>query len=539
MKTLKIQLVTLFVLGATSACGFGDNDFEPVVPQVTKGPTLTMDPNEVTPLAGVVSLTTDIPAQVILVVSNGLDVWAVVFPDFQTEHSLPVLGLKPNGSYTVQIRVTGQTGGSQNLGMTLPAVTGPLPPDFPVMETLVSMPDRMEPGYTLLDRFFRGRNEDPSLQEYSMIIDSSGEVVWYSKLGGTFDTQQLPNGNLQWQANSTIVEQDLLGNTSSSLALEIPAGKLHHDLQQTVDGTWISLSKETVIVEGFPTSTTDPDAPTQTIEIRDEPFVEFAADGSLLRTCSLIDLLDEHRISYFSLAKTSLGLDWAHTNALVHDSSDDSIIVSVRNQNAVIKFSRSDCSLIWILGNHNNWAPEFEQFLLTPPDDGTLFEWPYAQHAPMITSTRTLLLFDNGNNRASPFDGTQRVSDRDNYSRAVEYEIDGMEVRQVWEYGSPASLATPRLFSWFISDADRLPNRNTLINFGGNIFTDGVANNDLGFGRGLTRIVEVDHATPAEKVFDMRLYNPTADARIAVYRVERIPSLYSREVTVVDLRGLP
>ncbi len=42
-----------------------------------------------------------------------------------------------------------------------------------------------------------------------------------------------------------------------------------------------------------------------------------------------------------------------------------------------------------------------------------------------------------------------------------------------------------------------------------------------------------DHATPAEKVFDMRLYNPTADAWVAVYRVERIPSLYASGVTVV------
>lgn len=396
----------------------------------------------------------------------------------------------------------------------------------------------MEPGYTLLDQLLKRGNEDPSLRRYSMIVDNSGEVVWYSLLGGTA-MQQLPNGNLRWRGNSAVLEQDLLGNTRSSLALEIPLGKLHHDLQQTVDGTWISLSRETVIVEGFPTSTTNPDAPTQTAEIRDEPFVEFAADGSLLRTCSLVDLLDEHRIGYKSLAETTLGLDWAHANALVHDSSDDSIIVSVRHQNAVIKFSRLDCSLIWILGNHNNWPPEFEQFLLTPPDDGTLFEWQYAQHAPMITPMRTLLLFDNGNDRASPFDGTPRVNDRDNYSRAVEYEIDGMEVRQVWEYGSPASLATPRLFSSFISDADRLPNGNTLINFGGNTHSDGVANNDLGFGGTLTRIVEVDHATPAEKVFDMRLYNPTADARVAVYRVERIPSLYASGVTVVVLLGQP
>jgi len=537
MKTLKIPSLTLIVLGATSACVFDDNDFEPVA-QVTEGPTLTMDPNELTPLAGVVDLTTNVPVGVSLTISDGRDAWEVEFPDFATEHSLPVLGLKPNGSYTVGVWITSQSGRRQTLGVSLPAVTGPLPPEFPVIETLVSMPDRMEPGYTLLDRFFRNRDEDPSLQTYSMIVDSSGEVVWYGELGGG-SMQQLPNGNLWFRRNASVVEQDLLGNIVSLLFLEFPEDKLHHDLQRTTDGTYISLSIETVIVEGFPTSTTDPDAPTQTAEIRDEPFVEFAADGSFLRTCSLVDMLDEHRISYTSLRETDDGLDWAHTNAVVHDPSDDSIILSARGQDAVIKFSRSDCSLIWILGNHNNWAPEFEPFLLTPPDDGTLFEWQYGEHAPMITPVGTLLLFDNGNSRASPFDGTPRVRDIDNYSRAVEYEIDSMDVRQVWEYGSPASQATPRLFSTFISDADRLPNGNTLIDFGGNNFTDGVTNNDLGFGENVTRIVEVDHATPADKVFDMRLYNPMADARIAVYRAERIPSLYAAGVTVEVLSGQP
>ena len=47
--------------------------------------------------------------------------------------------------------------------------------------------------------------------------------------------------------------------------------------------------------------------------------------------------------------------------------------------------------------------------------------WNYAQHAPQITPQGTLLLYDNGNYRASPFDSL--VLDSANYSRAVEYRI--------------------------------------------------------------------------------------------------------------------
>ena len=47
---------------------------------------------------------------------------------------------------------------------------------------------------------------------------------------------------------------------------------------------------------------------------------------------------------------------------------------------------------------------------------------------------------------------------------------------------------------------------------------------DLGLGEVAARIIEVDHNTPAEKLFDLLLFDP--DGRIQVYRSERIPSLY-------------
>ena len=94
---------------------------------------------------------------------------------------------------------------------------------------------------------------------------------------------------------------------------------------------------------------------------------------------------------------------------------------------------------MWILGNHSNWAAEFQPYLLTPV--GPL-EWPYHQHAPTITAEGTILLFDNGNDRASPFDGVPRMELSESYSRAVEYAIDedSMEVTQVWEFAFPSIL---------------------------------------------------------------------------------------------------
>jgi arylsulfate sulfotransferase len=84
-------------------------------------------------------------------------------------------------------------------------------------------------------------------------------------------------------------------------------------------------------------------------------------------------------------------------------------------------------------------------------------------------------LHDNGNFRASPFDGSEPVDDDLNYTRAVEYEIDedAMTVRQVWEYGGTSS---ERIYSGSRGDADwMLETGNVLIVLSSIGYVGGVA----------------------------------------------------------------
>jgi arylsulfate sulfotransferase len=505
--------------------------------EATLGPSLTMDPNGVTPLAGVVELTTDVSTRVTLTISDGSDSWVREFAEFQTEHYLPILGLKPDNSYSVEVIVTDQADESLVLAPLLPAVTGPLPVDFPNINVLFSDSTKMEPGFTLLDKISRGGSTTPdgTLPIYTIIVDNAGDVVWYSTLGAGV-MRQLSNGNLFYRVYRAVnvFEIDLLGNEKQSVVLSV--GLLHHDLFPTTNGTLLSLTSETVVVDGFPTSDANPNAPTQTANIEDTPVVEFLSDGSLLNTWKLTDILDPTRIGFDSLDSRSVGLgfDWAHANAVLYDPRDDSIIVSVRHQDAVVKFSRSTGNLEWILGNHDNWPPEFQPFLLTPV--GAPFEWQYHQHAQMITSSGTLLLFDNGNYRASPFDGRVPIPDDENYSRAVEYAIDKerMEVRQIWEYGAQIEQ---NYYSGSLSDADWMKNTgNVLITSSVTSWLGGVSSGSLGMGRSHARIIEVDHNTPAEKVFEMAVFNTTPNSRIRLYRSERIPDLYPLDT---DSDGVP
>ena len=406
---------------------------------------------------------------------------------------------------------------------SLIAVTNPLPADFPLM-TVVSNPAQMEPGFTLIDCFGRGGDSRP---RYPMIVDSAGDVVWYGNHPSMYvrAIRQLVNGNLFFRGGNIVKELDLLANWKLWIPTEHPGSVLHHDLLRTPMGTYLSLNSESVEVAGYPTSVDDPDAPTQTASLRDDPVVEFLPDGTLRNEWSLTDMLDPTRIGYYSLRQNQGDLDWGHANAVTYDPSDDSIIVSVRHQDAVVKFSRETGELVWILGNHDNWPPEFAPFLLHPVN--TPFRWQYAQHAPMLTGDGTLLLFDNGNNRASPFDGNPVVPDGDNFSRGVEYEIDEetMEVQQVWEYGE---FIDEPLYSGFLSDADWQPTTgNVLLTFGGVTYAGGVSSPDLGLGAEYTHIVEVTDEVVPQKVFDLMLYDPANT--ITVYRSERIPGLYPQE----------
>jgi hypothetical protein len=536
---------------------------------VTSGPTFTLDPNGTTPLAGIIKLSTDLPARVTLEVSDGNESRAIEFAEFKTDFSLPLLGLKPDKTYAIELRLTDKNNQQWIVSPALQAETDPLPDDFPDIRVLVSKPALMEPGYTMMSRFIRAGGDreitlagfgigiaEQTLPDwmcqaiswivecgyhtaptYTIIVDNTGDVVWYSQLGGLI-TYQLEDGTLLYWAKSDVITIDMLGNEIRRVTLDDPGTGLTHDMFPTVNQTFLSATIQQAEIKDFPTSDTDQNAQRKTAKVEDNPIVEFDSDGNLLNIWPLVDMLDTTRIGYNSLnirpVPEALGYDWAHVNSVIYDPRDDSIIISLRHQDALVKFSRSTGDLKWILGTHANWSPEFQKFLLTPVAEP--FEWQYHQHAPTITPSGTILVFDNGNFRASPFDGNEKIPDRLNYSRAVEYAIDekNMEVRQVWEYGK--NIEKP-LYAGHISDANWMNTTgNVLITFGGTSFTGGVRNSELGLGAVSTRIIEVTHDTPAVRVFDMLVYDPARHARLQVYRSERIPDLYPVDT---DADGIP
>ena len=162
---------------------------------------------------------------------------------------------------------------------------------------------------------------------------------------------------------------------------------------------------------------------------------------------------------------TGSNLAFIHANAIDIDF-DGNFIFSNRNLDEITKIHRNTGEIIWRWGGSQN---EFN----------FINDYPFThQHSIKSLGDNRYLLYDNGN-FSSQHTGTINIS------RGVEYELDTnlMTANKVWEFVHPDSLYTPS-----IGSVQRLPNGNTLINFGnlqwlnmGSIVTEVDSNNQIVF----------------------------------------------------------
>jgi hypothetical protein len=121
--------------------------------------------------------------------------------------------------------------------------------------------------------------------------------------------------------------------------------------------------------------------------------------------------------------------EWTHGNS-VFEQPDGDLLVSFRNISTVIRIDRQTGHIAWKLG--------------APPLSG--------QHAPHLLPNGHILLFDNG---------PHRLDETFPFSRVIEIDPASKEI--VWKYQEPRPF---NFYSPRISNAQRLPNGNTLINEG-------------------------------------------------------------------------
>ncbi len=129
--------------------------------------------------------------------------------------------------------------------------------------------------------------------------------------------------------------------------------------------------------------------------------------------------------------------DWTHNNAVTYRSSDNSIIISSR-ENFVICIDYDTSAIKWIWGNiAKRWYqyPSLRRFALAATV-GTLP--PVGQHSVSITKDNKLLLFDNGERSANHYPtGPNRT-----YSAPRKYALDlrARIATEVWNFTNSKSI---------------------------------------------------------------------------------------------------
>jgi arylsulfate sulfotransferase len=523
--------------------GCGVLDFQ--APGFTRTPTIRLNPNRTTPLVAVVDLATDEPTEVVLHVQSGGQDRDIEFSDMDTSHSLTVLGLGPEAEHTVHVTVSDGNGNETRWPDPLVVVTEPLPDDFPPIQLTTGDASMMEPGVTVFSVNRTGSDEVYSLL---MAVDEVGDVVWFYRTDHSIaDVRRIRNGHLLYEsgvgADADFIEIDMAGNVvqkwhgstrvdPDSASIPIDVARPHHEIFEMPTGNLLTLGAELRSVRSYPSSESDPDASLVTANVVDEVVAEFTREGAVVHRWSLLDILDPFRLGYGSLSEGRNSLfpdetvtrDWAHANAVIYDPSDDGYIVSLRHQDALVKIGRETGELIWILGNLEGWRGDWSGSLLLP--DPFNMPWPYHTHAPALTPSGNLLVFDNGNFRVRPFRSKTPVGQ--SYSRVVEYAVDqeAKKVSEAWVYGGPGDES---FYSPLVGDADWMTETgNILVTDGGRVTdSDGRPTNDLQTGLRWARIVEVTHATPPVKVFELIIRDESSpETGWIVYRAERLTGLY-------------
>jgi hypothetical protein len=302
-----------------------------------------------------------------------------------------------------------------------------LPPDYPPL-TVTTAPNGTADG----DIFLAPFAGNVLTTTYALILDQSGQPVYYKKLAGvTTDFKKQPDGRLTYYNGGIFYAMD----SSYNIVDTYQAGNGYptdlHDLQVLPNGHALLLIYNPQVVDMS--------------QIISGGYQNAAVVGLMIQELDTSKNVvfewrswDHFLITDTQVSLTTPDVDYVHGNAVELDS-DGNLLISSRNMSEITKINRQTGDIIW------RWGGKRNQFTFVndpAPDFG-------AQHDIRRQPNGHVTFFDN------------RWS---TYSRAVEYQLDenAKIATLVWEYRH-----TPDVWAPFMGNTQRLNNGNTLIGWGG------------------------------------------------------------------------
>ena len=356
-----------------------------------------------------------------------------------TEHTLPVVRLRPSTTYSYEAFAVDEDGGvSAGVGGSF--TTGELPDALARMELTV---DGSPTGVVLFDF-----EDNPD--SYYVALDHDSIVVWYYLHEVTLPDMPVSARTVRQKPNYNLVflEGGPLGRRFNCCLKEItPLGELVRRLaaspiDKSVNRDFLILSNTEVLYLAHEAITIDD------TKNGGDPETEVLVDSIRMwdqttNTTREIWNAQDH----FSLNQRvrwnpdRQPISWQRANSLALGVRGN-YIVSLANWHQVISISPDGRSIEWQLG-----GPDTDYHFVDPADQF------YGQHTASELPNGNILVYDNGNGRPEEEGGQ--------YTRALELALNTYDlgVTKVWEYRH-----NPDLYARGRGGAFRLENGNTIIN---------------------------------------------------------------------------
>ncbi|MGH6739127.1 MAG: aryl-sulfate sulfotransferase, partial [Bradyrhizobium sp.] len=377
-------------------------------------------------------------------VSKPVDVWYSIqalntrgYVD-STENflSLPVFGLYADHANQVSLQLQFQDGSAANLPIEIDTV--PYTDPTGIYDKPLMRQPRL-PGSTLGFNYFYMKSGLGS----PVIVDTDGQIRWVvpgvaNAISSIFQDDAFLIGD---PAEPVLSRVSLDGAMSTSSLSVAGYTEFHHNIDPGNHGVLAEVN---------------------TAQAIESDVIEIDEAGDVLNHWDLGKIISDYMTSQGDNAAAFVrpGVDWFHNNATTYDPSDNSVIVSSR-ENFVIKIDYHTGNIIWILGDPTKYwysFPSLRAKALTLAAGGF---YPIGQHGTSIISSGLLMLFNDGLGSQNQPAGEPAGGGR-SFSTVSAYSIDlpSMTATEVWDFDYGQTI-----LSQICSSAYEAPGGSILVDY--------------------------------------------------------------------------
>ncbi|MFZ0302747.1 MAG: aryl-sulfate sulfotransferase [Terracidiphilus sp.] len=291
-----------------------------------------------------------------------------------------------------------------------------------------------------------------------IIVDTDGQVRWAVPIPSADDTLNIYYGNGLFVLGSNsppVVTLLGLDGTQSASPTDLPQ-PLYSSFSHNIDPGRTGLLAEF--------NGTDDLGPS------DDDIVAEFLPGSIqppIQTFDMADILTSYMKSQGDdpTAFVHPGADWFHANAATYDPSDNTVIISSR-EDFLIKLNYSTHVIVWILGDPTKYwysFPSLRAKALTLNAGG---DYPIGQHGVSITSNGNVMVFNDGYGSLNQPPGEPAGLSR-TFSEVSAYSINeaNKTAQNVWNFNYGQSIYAPICGSVYESGNSYLVDFATADNF--------------------------------------------------------------------------